>query len=87
MGTIAPGAFHVITEGGSSMWLWKQYDQHPPQPPLQESILSREEIAQLLLLRQDLFHHNEYLLTKERQRLLFLRWLVEQGKLSGDTTV
>jgi hypothetical protein len=67
------------------MWLWKRESNHPPDPPLQEVPFTCEELARLQALRQRFPLYSEYLLSLEKQRLDFVRWLVEHGKLSGDT--
>jgi hypothetical protein len=53
-------------------------------PPLQEVPFTCEELARLQALRQRFPLYSEYLLSQEKQRLKFVQWLVEHGKLSGD---
>ena len=67
------------------MWLCKQHSQYPPEPPVQRDPFTCEGMARLQALRRQFPRYSEYLLSREKQHLLFVRWLVEQGKLSGDT--
>jgi hypothetical protein len=49
-----------------------------------EGELTAEERARLQVLRQRYSTYSEYLLGMEERKLLFLRWLVQHGKLRGD---
>jgi hypothetical protein len=68
------------------MWSWKREKTHPLRSPLLEveDPLTPEEKARLCALRQRLSPDSEFLLGKEKHRLMFLRWLVEHGRLRGD---
>ena len=68
------------------MWSWKQEKPQPLHSPLPEVVdpLTPEEKARLYALRQRLSPDCEFLLGKEGRRLMFLRWLVEHGRLVGD---
>jgi hypothetical protein len=66
------------------MWPWKHRSDHPHRPTLSEGELTAEERARLQVLRQRYTACSEYLLGMEERKLLFLRWLVQQGKLRGD---
>ena len=68
------------------MWRWKRGKDHSLQTPLleMEYPLTPEEIARLRALRQRFSPASEFLLGKEKRRLMFLRWLVEHDKLRGD---
>ena len=68
------------------MWRWKREKDHPLQSSVlePEDRLTAEEKARLRLLRQRFSPYSEYLLGKEKRRLMFLRWLVEHDKLRGD---
>ncbi len=68
------------------MWNWKREKTHPLRSSLLEAIdpLTPEEKARLYALRQRLSPTSEFLLGKEKRRLMFLRWLVEHDRLRGD---
>ena len=66
------------------MWPWKHRSDHPHRPTLLEGELTAEEKARLQALRQRYPTYSEYLPGMEERKLLFLRWLVQQGKLRED---
>ena len=68
------------------MWSWKREKTQPLRSSLLEAEdpLTPEEKARLSILRQRLSPNSEFLLGKEKHRLMFLRWLVEHDKLGGD---
>ncbi len=68
------------------MWRWKREKIHSLQSALLEAedLLTSDEKARLRVLRQRFSPYSEYLLGKEKRRLMFLRWLVEHDKLRGD---
>jgi hypothetical protein len=66
------------------MWPWKHRADHPQRATLLEGELTAEERARLQVLRQRYSTYSEYLLGMEERKLLFLRWLVQHGKLRGD---
>jgi hypothetical protein len=66
------------------MWPWKRRSDYPHQPTVPEGRLTTEEMARLQALRQQCSLYFEYLLGVEERKLLFVRWLVQQGKLRED---
>jgi hypothetical protein len=57
--------------------------QAPVQPVIAEPEFTTGEIARLMALR-DCFERGDYReLSQEHKRLLFVRWLIENGRLSG----
>ena len=68
------------------MWNWKREKTQPLRSSLLEVVdpLTPEEKARLCALRQRLSPASEFLLGKEKRRLMFLRWLVEHDRLRGD---
>jgi hypothetical protein len=61
----------------------KHQPLHTPLPQVEDP-LTLEEKARLYALRQRLSPDCEFLIGKEGRRLMFLRWLVEHGRLVGD---
>lgn len=66
------------------MWPWKRRSDYPHQPTVLEGRLTTEEMARLQVLRQHCSIYSEYLLGVEERKLLFVRWLVQHGKLRED---
>jgi hypothetical protein len=68
------------------MWSWKREKTYSLRSSLLEAEdpFTPEEKARLCALRQRLSPNSEFLLGKEKHRLMFLRWLVEHDKLGGD---
>lgn len=67
------------------MWLWKAEEEYQRVPAILEKYLTPQEMARLTDLRQRLHTISEFVCRDEERRLRFVRWLVQQGRLQGDT--
>ncbi len=69
------------------MWLWKKEKEYQliPAPSYVPEYLTPQEKLRLSERRERLSIYCEFVCGSEECRLRFLRWLVQEGKLQGDT--
>ncbi len=69
------------------MWLWKKEKEYPltTVPSCIHEYLTAQEKRRLSERRERLSIYSEFVCGSEERRLRFLRWLVQEGKLQGDT--
>lgn len=67
------------------MWIWKNDKEYRRVPTAIEEHLTPQEMARLRNLSQRQSACSEFVCGVEERRLVFVRWLVQQGRLQGDS--
>jgi hypothetical protein len=67
------------------MWIWKNNKEYQRVPGAMEEHLTPQEMVRLRSLGQRQSACSEFVCGAEERRLQFVRWLVQQGRLKGDT--